>query len=102
MSAFEVVSNHEARLFKLGQYAVNRSQANFFAVVQQYFVDILGTDVVYFRAVEDLQDLDSGQRDLETRIFQFLGFFSHNNGFSAREGGKSDKMKYVKFQSQLK
>jgi len=37
LAAFEVVTGHNAGIIKLVQYAVNRSQANFFAHIYQFF-----------------------------------------------------------------
>lgn len=66
MTGIKMVPCNEARCFKLGQYSVNRGQADFFASLQQFLVDVLSTEMPGFTAFEDLEDLDAWQGDLES------------------------------------
>ncbi|MNT26133.1 hypothetical protein D3C72_1616860 [compost metagenome] len=63
LAAFEIVTGHNAGIIKLVQYAVNRSQANFFAHIYQFFVQIFRTDVMAFRILQYFQDFESRKRD---------------------------------------
>ena len=72
VTAFEVVSLHQAGAFELGQHPVNRRQANLLPVLEQQLVDILGADMALFGRFQQSQDLDAWQRDLQPRPFDVL------------------------------
>lgn len=78
MTAIEIVANHQACRLELGQHAIDGRQADVLPGFQQGLVDILGAQVVLARGIlEDLQDLHSGQGDLEARLAQFMVLVGH-------------------------
>ncbi len=72
MAAFEMVAQHEAGLFELGQHPVHRGEANVIALFQQGLVDVFGAHVTAGRHLEDLQDFHPGQGDLEAGFLELL------------------------------
>ena len=72
VSALEVVADDQPRRLELGQHPVDRRQTDILAGRQQRLVDILGTHVPPARYFEQLQNLDTRQRDLEAGVSQRL------------------------------
>lgn len=54
MTAVEIMTNHQPCGFKLGQYTVNRGQADVLVRLHQCLVDILGTHVALLGGIEHL------------------------------------------------
>lgn len=78
MPAIEIVANDQSCGLELGQHAVDGGQTNVFTGFQQGLVDILGAKVMLARGIlEDLQDLHSGQGDLQARLAQFMVLVGH-------------------------
>ena len=65
VATVEVVTDHEASGFELGQNTVNRGQTDVLARFHQRLVDVLGTHVTLLGRVEHLQDLDPWQGHFE-------------------------------------
>ena len=55
-AAFEVVLEHQPGGFELGQYPVDRGQADVLALRQQLAVDVLGGHVLRLGMLQQLQD----------------------------------------------
>ena len=79
MPALEVMAHDQASIFKLGQYPVNRRQADIFSLLKQGAVHVFSTHMVLFaiNRFHNLEDLDAGQRDFQTGIAQLLIFARH-------------------------
>ena len=58
MTAVEIMTNHQPCGFKLGQYTVDRGQADVLVRLHQRLVYILGTRVALLGGIEHLQNLD--------------------------------------------
>lgn len=86
MTAIEIVANHQSCGFELGQYAIDGRQTDILASLQQGLVDIFGTEVAIRGAFENLQDLDAGQRDFESRPAQFMVLVGHGCSSQYRGG----------------
>ncbi|SUD28950.1 Uncharacterised protein [Pseudomonas fluorescens] len=54
MTAVEIMTNHQPCGFKLGQYTVNRGQADVLVRLHQRLVDIFGTHVALLGGIEHL------------------------------------------------
>lgn len=78
MSAFEVVANDQTRFLKLREHAVDGGEADLLVVLDEMLVDILRAEMVHIGAFQNLQDLESRQRDLETRFPQLFGVRGHS------------------------
>ena len=74
---FEMMAYHQSSRLKLGQNPINSGQPDFFIILKQMFIDILGTQVVDRRTFEDLKDLNARQCYFQTRVFKILRFCSH-------------------------
>jgi hypothetical protein len=61
MPPLEMVAFDQAGRFKLGQYPVNRGQADVFTHFQEHFIDILRALMSDTTALQDIQDLHPGQ-----------------------------------------
>ena len=94
MTALEIVPNHQPCLLKLGQNPVYGRKPDLLSVAEQQFVDIFRTDVANIIAFKNLKNLDSGQRNLQTGVFEFLGFSSHNFAWSKGSIHDADKLQY--------
>ena len=73
--AFKVVAFEDARLFKLGEYAVDGGQADVFIGFEQDFVDVFGgeVDVVFLGfTLHDFQYFHARTRDFEAGFFNLL------------------------------
>ena len=68
MTAFEVVLEHQARGFELGQHAVDRGQTDFLAIAQQLLVDVFGGHVARLGLLQQLQDAHPRMRDLQANL----------------------------------
>jgi hypothetical protein len=86
VSAFEIVPRDEARRLKLGQDTVDGSQADILAGLQKILVDIFRAQVTRARALENLEDFQSRQRDFQTRLTKFLSLLHVQtlSGYDAR------------------
>ena len=74
LPAFEMMTGHQSGGFKLGQYAIDRREADFFAIVAQRLVDILSTLMPDRRGFHQVENFHPRQGNLETRFFQIAGF----------------------------
>lgn len=74
---FEMMAYHQSSRLKLGQNPINSGQPDFFIILKQMFIDILGAQVVDRRTFEDLKDLNARQCYFQTRVFKILRFCSH-------------------------
>ena len=70
----EVVPRHEPRRLELGQHPIDRGQTDVLARIGEASVDVFGRQMPLPAALEDVEDLDSGQRDLESRLAQIVAF----------------------------
>ncbi len=73
----EIVPLHQAGGLELGQYPVNRGDADILAGFDQRPVDILGGQVALVRGLQYLENLHPGMGDFESRFAQFLIFSGH-------------------------
>ena len=74
MTGIKMMAGDQSSGFKLGQYTVDRCQPDFFTGLEQLLIDILGTEMPGFTIFEDLEDLDTGQGNLESGFAQILCF----------------------------
>ncbi len=79
-AALEVVAFHQFRRFELGQDPVDGGQGDILALLQQQLVDILGTDMLILALLQNLQDLDPGQCDFQSRLAYLLVFHAASPG----------------------
>lgn len=70
---FEVITCEQSGLLKLGQYSVDRSQANILPFFNEHPIDVLRTEVPAFTALKNLQNRPPRPRYLEAETFQFIG-----------------------------
>jgi len=68
LAALEVVLEHEAGGFELGQHAVDRGQADVVVVGQQLAVDILGGQVATIVRLEDVEYAHARVGDFQSRL----------------------------------
>jgi len=54
MTAVEIMTNHQPCGFKLGQYTVNRGQADVIVRLNRRLIDVLGTHVTLLSRIENL------------------------------------------------
>ena len=64
LTALEMVALDQAGGFKLGQDAVDGSQANLFTGAQQGFIDILGSQVRILILLQNIENFQAWQRYL--------------------------------------
>ena len=76
LTALEMVPRDQTRRFELGQYTVDGRQTDFFVQIEQRPIDIFRALMPDVRGFHQLENLHSGQCDLEAGFFQFGGF--HN------------------------
>ena len=72
LSTLEIMAFDQTGGFKLGQYPVDRGQADLLAGFQQGLVDFFRRKMSMDMRLQHLQDLHPRQRDLQTCLFQFL------------------------------
>ena len=72
LAALKMAAAQDAGLFKLGQYPVDRRQADIGAFFQQHAVDILSRQVALRIFLEDFQYLQPRQGGLESGAFEFF------------------------------
>lgn len=73
LAGLEVVAAEDAGLLELHQHTVDRGQTDVRAFIEQDLEDIFRCHVPLARLLEDFQDLDAGQRGLQTAVFEFFG-----------------------------
>ncbi len=66
VTALKIMAQHQACGFKLREYSIHRRQTYVVTVFEQFFVDILRAQVVFLSVLENVKNLDSRQRNLET------------------------------------
>jgi Tat protein secretion system quality control protein TatD with DNase activity len=66
VTAFEIMTQHEACSFELGQHPVDCRQAHVIALVLQLFINVFSTQVMFFGILKDIEDLDPWQSNLQT------------------------------------
>jgi hypothetical protein len=64
-AVLEMMPAHQPRPLELGQYPVDRGQADVLAGVEQFLVDLFGRHVPRRAVLEDLEYFQPRQRDLE-------------------------------------
>jgi hypothetical protein len=64
-----MVTGDDTGIIKLVENAINGSETNLLALIDQPFVQIFRTGVLAVRLLQDFQDLDTGQGDLEPGLF---------------------------------
>lgn len=74
MPAFEMVTGDQAGRLELGQHAIHRCQTDILTLLQQGLVDIFRAQMVHFRVLQDLENLDARQGDLQPGFFQLQVF----------------------------
>lgn len=74
LSAFEMATAHQTYAFELGQYAINGRQSDLFVVIDEFPINILGTQMPLVAAFENPQNFDSGRSHLESGLFDLLIF----------------------------
>jgi hypothetical protein len=72
--ALEMVAYEQSGLFELGKDTVNRGQTDFYPIVLQSFVNILGTQMTGGAVFEQSQHLEARKGSLEADIFEILGY----------------------------
>src|SRR3990167_86630 len=72
LAALEIAADQDAGLLELREHAVDRGQANVRTLFQQHAEHIFGRHVALLAFLEDLQNLQAGQRGLESRAFEFV------------------------------
>ena len=70
----EMMPCHESGRLKLGQHAINRRNADVLAQIHQPAVNVLGRQVPIAAALENVQYLDSRQRDFQAGFAKILAF----------------------------
>jgi hypothetical protein len=73
-AVLEVMARDEAGGLELRQHPVDRREADVLARVDEALVDVLGGHVARAAALEDVEDLETRQRDLEPCLAQVLAF----------------------------
>lgn len=64
----EMVPDEDAGLFELGQYPVDRSQADIDMFAQQHAIDVIGREVTAVGRLEQTEDFETGAGDLEAAV----------------------------------
>jgi len=77
LAGFEVIALQQAGLLKLRQHAIDRGQADIQVVIQQNTVHVLGAQMTHFGIVEDVENLQTGQRRFEAAGFQLGRIVRH-------------------------
>src|SRR5690606_640439 len=76
LAGLEVMALQQARLFELGQHAIDRGQADVDILGDEVTVDVFGRHVPVARIVvgllKQIQNPESGRRGLEADILEFL------------------------------
>jgi hypothetical protein len=68
----EMMANQQPGLFKLSEYAIDRSQPDFHAFVEQQPVNVFCREMALIAILEQVEDLEPGQRRLQPFAFQIL------------------------------
>jgi hypothetical protein len=71
VTTFEIMPGDQAGFFELGQYPVNRSQADFLAGLQQQPIDILGTQMLIALLAEYVDYLQPRPRGPQSGFPEF-------------------------------
>jgi uncharacterized membrane protein YcjF (UPF0283 family) len=71
-AALEIAAREQARLFKLRQHAIDRSQTDVGVFTQQHPVHIFRRHVALRATLKNLHDLQARQRGFEARVFEFV------------------------------
>lgn len=74
LSSFKMVAHQQAGLFELGQYPINRGQANINTIILQAFVNIFGAPVAAGAVFKKSQHFESRQRGFKADILKILGY----------------------------
>ena len=72
MTALEAVPGHDLGVFELGQHPIDRGETYVLAGIEQGAVQLLGAHVSLGALFEDLQDLQTRQRDLQPGFTKIL------------------------------
>lgn len=72
----KVVADHEARSFKLSEYAVNGGKADFFALGYEMPKNLFRAQVavMWFSSFENLKNFDTGKGDFQARVADVFAF----------------------------
>jgi hypothetical protein len=81
LAGLEMIAVQQSGLFKLGEDAINGSESNVHVIRQQDLVDILGTEVAHAALVENIQNLDTWQRDFQAAGFDVRWVIGHVVGW---------------------
>jgi hypothetical protein len=68
------MAGHEACGFELGQYAIYRGEPDVFVQDQQLLVNVLGAHVPGRTIGQDVEDLETRERDFQTGVSQVIAF----------------------------
>ena len=71
-AAFKMVAGDDPGIIKLVQDPVHGCQADLFSLIEQLLVQLLRTDVLAFRRLQILKDLDPRGGDLQAGVFKLL------------------------------
>jgi len=74
-AGLEMMANQQSRLFELCEHAVDCRQPDFHAFVKQQLVHVFRREVALFAALEQIENLQPGQRCLQAHAFQILRRF---------------------------
>src|SRR5262245_5543384 len=73
-AVFEMVAGHEPGRLELREHPVNGGETDVLVGLDQALVDALGGHMPGRTSLEDLEDLESRPRDLQSRLAQILAF----------------------------
>ena len=84
LATFEMTAAQDGRLLELGQDTVNGGQADVGPFFQQDTENVFRSHVALAAGLEDLQDLQSGQRSLEAGILEVVDIVVHGGFLAVR------------------
>ena len=71
-AAFKMVAGNDPGIIKLVKDPVHSCQTDLFSLIEQLLVQLFGTDVLAFRCLKVLKDLDARGGDLQAGVFKLL------------------------------
>src|SRR5579864_1146918 len=72
LAGFEMMPDEQSSLLELGQYAIDGRKSDVETVGEQELVDVLGGEMANLRRLEQIDDLEAGNRRLETGAFEVV------------------------------
>src|SRR5690606_37905218 len=84
LAGLEIAALEQAGLLELGEYPVDGREADFVVLGEQLLEHVLGAHVALPTRVEDFEDLQAGQRRLQSCALEFGGFWHGSDGSLAR------------------